>query len=129
MDDLLRMTPERDPNLQEVDIRRFRVVAHQRMSNPLSHATVALIAVAALLTGPCERRGASKRVLWAIGAMLASQAAMLGAANLATGSLPFLPLIHAAVVVPLAAAAAVLLRAGFARSASRRSATTLGASS
>ncbi|MFA7429043.1 MAG: LPS export ABC transporter permease LptF [Rhodospirillaceae bacterium] len=127
MDDLLRTTTDMDRNLQDVDIRRFRVEAHQRMINPLSHITFALIAVAALLTGPFERRGGAKRVLWAIGAMLATQAAMIGAANLATGSLAFLPLIHAAVVVPLIAATAILIRAGLARPPNRRSAATLGA--
>ncbi|MGC2856973.1 LPS export ABC transporter permease LptF [Novispirillum sp. DQ9] len=115
MEDLLRTTADMDPNLQPVDIRRFRVEAHQRLINPLSHVTFTLIALAALLTGPFDRRGGSKRVLWAIGAMLATEAAMIGAANLATGSLAFLPLIHAAVLLPLAGAVLILARAGLVR--------------
>ncbi len=115
MNDLLSITADMDPNLQAVDIRRFRVEAHQRLVNPLSHIAFTLIAVAALLTGPFERRGGARRVLWAIGAMMGTQAAMIGAANLATGSLTFLPLIHAAVLVPLVIAATVLMKAGMAR--------------
>lgn len=115
MDDLLRITADMDPNLQPVDIRRFRVEAHQRMINPLSHLTFALIALAAVLTGPFDRRGGAKRVLWAIGGLVATEAAMIGAANLATGSLTFLPLLHVAVVGPLLVAVLILGRAGLVR--------------
>lgn len=115
MKELLQTIAESEPNLKPVDIRRFRVEAHQRMVNPLSHVAFTLIAVAALLTGPFERRGGARRVLWAIAAMMAMQAAMIGAANLSTGSLAFLPLIHVAVLVPLALAATVLVKAGMAR--------------
>lgn len=127
MDDLLRITADMDPNLKPVDIRRFRVEAHQRLINPLSHVTFTLIALAAVLTGPFDRRGGAKRVLWAIGGLIATEAAMVGAANLATGSLTFLPLLHAAVVVPLLVAAVILGRAGLARPRRIAAAGTLAA--
>lgn len=112
LEELLGTTVEMEPRLKPVDIRRFRVQGHQRLILPLSHLTFTMIALAALLTGPFDRRGSGKRVMWAIGAMIGTEIAILGASNLASGSLTFLPLIHAAVVVPLIVATVILARAG-----------------
>lgn len=111
MDELLETQPG-DEGLSPVDIRRFRVEAHQRLVNPLAHVTFTLIAMAALLTGPFERQGNARRIAGAIAGMVVVEAAMIGSASLASNALAFLPLIYGAVLAPLVIAGFLVLRAG-----------------
>lgn len=107
---LLTATLENDPSLSEVDVNRFRVEAHQRLANPMSHITLTLVALAFLLSGSFDRRGASKRLMAAVGALVLVEALIIGAGNLATSSLTLLPLIYLAVILPAVLALVVLLR-------------------
>jgi lipopolysaccharide export system permease protein len=107
---LLTATLENDPSLSEVDVNRFRVEAHQRLANPLNHITLTLVALAFLLSGSFDRRGASKRLMAAVGALVLVEAMVIGAGNLATSSLTLLPLIYLAVILPAVLALVVLLR-------------------
>jgi lipopolysaccharide export system permease protein len=107
---LLTATLENDPSLSQVDVNRFRVEAHQRLANPLNHITLTLVALAFLLSGSFDRRGASKRLMAAVGALILVEAMVIGAGNLATSSLTLLPLIYLAVILPAVLALVVLLR-------------------
>jgi len=92
------------------EVREMRAAAHQRLTQPLAHITFTLIALATLFSGSFNRRGAGKRVLAAVVLMIATESAMIGAANIARYSLTFLPLIYLATLLPGILAAIVLWR-------------------
>lgn len=99
----------KDGGLRPVEIRQFRVEAHQRLATPMSYFAFTLIALACLLTGPFDRRGGTRRVVTATGLLVLTETAILGSANLAANSIVFLPLIYASVLTPLIIAGAVLV--------------------
>ena len=78
-----------------VQFRQFRVEGHTRFSAPLYHVAFALVAAAALLCGWFNRRGQGQRLVVAIACMVLMQAAALGASNLATKRLMWVPLMYA----------------------------------
>lgn len=110
MRELLTITKDDDPSLSDVDIRRFRVEAHQRLTTPLSHISLTLVALAFLFTGSFNRRGAAKRLSAAVGALVIIEALIIGAGNLASTSLSLLPLIYLAVILPGVVACIVLVQ-------------------
>jgi lipopolysaccharide export system permease protein len=110
LENLLTTDMESDPSLSVVDVNRFRVEAHQRLANPLSHITLTLVALAFLLSGSFDRRGAGKRLMGAVGALVLVESMMIGAGNLATSSLSLLPLLYLAVILPALLSLVVLLR-------------------
>ncbi len=98
-----------EAGLNPVDIRRFRVEAHQRLVGPLSAVTLALVALAGIMSGSFNRRGNARRIGGTVLAMVLVEAAVIGAGNLATNSLYFIPLIYLAVLAPAGLALGVLL--------------------
>jgi lipopolysaccharide export system permease protein len=83
-----------------VEYRQFRVEGHTRLSAPLYHPAFAALAAACLLCGWFNRRGQGGRLVVAITLMVLMQALALGANNLATRNLAWVPLMYA---LPLAA--------------------------
>ncbi len=104
------LTATEAEGLREIDIHRFRVEAHQRLVNPLTHLTFVMVALASLLTGPFNRRGQIVRVVVAVGIMILLEAASLGGANAATRHPAFLPVLYVLALAPIAASAYVLAR-------------------
>ncbi|MEO5374164.1 MAG: LPS export ABC transporter permease LptF [Alphaproteobacteria bacterium] len=96
--------------VQPIDVRRFRVEAHQRIVNPLYNLTFVVIALATLLSGSFNRRGHGARILVAVGLMIAVEAAALGAGNLATKHLSSIPLLYVTALLPVVIGLIVLLR-------------------
>jgi lipopolysaccharide export system permease protein len=84
-----------------VEYRQFRVEGHQRLSSPLYHLSFATLATACLLCGWFNRRGQASRLVLAITLMVLIQAMALGASNLATRDLMWVPLMY---LMPLASA-------------------------
>ncbi|MGE5547908.1 MAG: LPS export ABC transporter permease LptF [Solirubrobacterales bacterium] len=84
------------------DYRRAKVELHQRLTNPINHIGFALIALACLLTAGFDRRGQTRQVMTAVGLMVMAQAVALGAGNLASANLVFVPLIYLSTLVPVA---------------------------
>jgi lipopolysaccharide export system permease protein len=82
---------------------------HQRLVTPFFCLSYALIALAALLTGELNRRGQLDRILWAVLAVIASQALNLAATNLATRELGMVVLMYASVLLPCAASLYLIL--------------------
>jgi lipopolysaccharide export system permease protein len=117
--EILTVTAEDEPGLSPVDIRRFRVEAHQRLAGPLSCLTLTLVALAGIMSGSFNRRGNGRRISGAIAAMIGVEAMIIGAGNLAAGSLLFLPLVYLAVLVPAGLAVLLLARPGLLDDASR----------
>jgi len=85
-----------------VMFRQFRVEGHQRFSSPLYHLSFALLATASLLCGWFNRRGQSDRLIIAIALMVLIQALALGASNLATKRLMWVPLMYLLPVISAA---------------------------
>ncbi len=92
-----------------VAFRQFRVEGHQRLASPLYHFSFAFVAAACLLSGWFNRRGQGRRLILAIGLMVAIQALALGVSNLATRHLSLIPLIYLTPLLPSAIGAWVLL--------------------
>jgi lipopolysaccharide export system permease protein len=74
--------------------RQFRVEGHQRLASPLYHLSFAALATACLLVGWFNRRGQADRLVVAITLMVLIQALALGASNLATKALMWVPLMY-----------------------------------
>lgn len=87
--------------LSEVDVRRFRIEGVQRLLLPLQVLGLTLLALHGLLGGGFDRRGQAPRIAVAVALMVAFQAAVLGANNLATRSLTLLPLLPALTLLPI----------------------------
>ena len=104
------LTAQAGPDLSDVDMRRFRIEAHQRLTNPLYSVTYCLIALAFLLPGSFNRRGQGEKIVGALFAMVVVQASALGVANLATKHLTLVPLIYLNALLPAAIALYVLTR-------------------
>ncbi|MCA1909288.1 MAG: LPS export ABC transporter permease LptF [Magnetospirillum sp.] len=91
-----------DPaEMGESDYRRAKVELHQRLTSPLYCMGYALIALVTLLTASFDRRGQTVTILTAIGLMVATQAAALGLANLASSNPAFLTSLYALAALPL----------------------------
>jgi lipopolysaccharide export system permease protein len=85
-----------------VQFRQFRVEGHTRFASPLYHLSFAGLATACLLCGWFNRRGQGVRLVLAVGLMILIQAMALGASNLATKHLVWVPLMY---LLPLVCAA------------------------
>lgn len=77
---------------------RFHAEGHQRLASPFLALAYSLIALAAMLAGEFNRRGQSKRILIAVGTVVALQILDLGLVNLAAVSTVTVPLIY---ILPL----------------------------
>jgi lipopolysaccharide export system permease protein len=100
----------KEKDLGKNDYRRFKVELHQRLTSPLYCLGYALLALSCLLVSGFDRRGQGTQILMAVGLMVLVQAGALGASNLATGNLVFLPAMYANAVLPIVAGLWVLLR-------------------
>lgn len=96
-------------DIGSVMFRQFRVEGHQRFSSPLYHLSFAFLATASLLCGWFNRRGQSDRLIIAIALMVLIQALALGASNLATKRLMWVPLMYLLPVVCAAIPAWLLM--------------------
>jgi lipopolysaccharide export system permease protein len=99
----------REGDVGDNEYRRFKVEMHQRLTSPLYNIGFPLIAAAVLILGGFDRRGQTNQVLGAVGLMVASQAAALGAANLSTANLAFTPAIYLNALLPVSIALWLLL--------------------
>lgn len=104
--ELLRPDPAdvRDPQV----LRQFRIEAHKRIAAPLLAPAFVVCALALLLTGPLERKGQSGRVAFCIVAVVLLEALFLSAYNLCRQTDWGLPIMYAAVLLPLATGASAL---------------------
>jgi len=98
-----------DTESDRANAKRFRAEGHQRLASPLLALAYTLVALAALLAGEFNRRGQNRRVLLAVGAVVAVQIANLGLVNLATLVPMVTPLIYALPVMTIAGALWVLM--------------------
>ncbi len=101
--------PEVSPSVDPTMYNRLVSEGHQRLVTPLFCLSYALIALAALLTGELNRRGQIDRIIWAVLAVIASQAINLGATHLAARELGMVALMYASVLAPSLASLYLIL--------------------
>ncbi|GAB3126090.1 LPS export ABC transporter permease LptF [Novispirillum itersonii subsp. nipponicum] len=104
----------------EPQVMRFRAEAHQRLVNPVSSITFCLVALAILLGGSFNRRGNAPRLIAAVVTMVAIEALIVSAGNIAAKSSAMIPLIYAVVLLPIPVALFALLRPDYFSALSRR---------
>lgn len=79
----------------------FRLEIHRRLISPLLAPCFAIISLCALLLGPLERRGLTRRIVWAVGACVLIQGLFLGAFSLAKDNIGGLVLMYLLVLGPI----------------------------
>jgi lipopolysaccharide export system permease protein len=94
------LNPDPAEGLRPRDVSRFRAEAHQRLAQPFTALSFALVGLAAALTGAFRRHGGSIRLAIGIGAVVGLLAFGLASGNLAQRSNVFIPLIWVQAVVP-----------------------------
>ena len=83
-----------DSDSDQKNAARFRAEGHQRLASPFLAVAYTLIGLAALLAGEFNRRGQSRRILLAVGAVVVAQIASLGLVNLTAVAPMATPLIY-----------------------------------
>ncbi len=99
--ELLRMS-ESD-GISSINVSRMKSEAHQRIVTPITALGYAVIGLIFLLRGSFDRRGQITKIATAIFAVIALQAASLGAANLASQSASRVGVMYAVVALPIIA--------------------------
>lgn len=94
------LSPDPAEQVSARDRARFIVEAHQRLAGPLVTLSLALVALACLLTGEFNRHGKTGRVLAAVGIGGGLVALGVGIGNLATRELALVPLIWVHAMLP-----------------------------
>ena len=97
------LSPKADEGLTPRKVARMHAEAHQRLVAPMAALGYTLVALAFLLTGGFDKRGQIERIGAAVGAIILLEAAALGAMNLASRALIFVPLMYAVGLLPIAA--------------------------
>lgn len=99
------VNPGPDDQFGQLNRDKLRAEAHERIAEGIFPTALALIALAALLPAPFNRRGYAMRMATAAGAALAIRVAGFAIANAAANDLNFVWLMY---LVPLAACALAL---------------------
>ncbi len=110
LQDLLTVTKE--DVLTDKNVRRFRVEAYKRLTQPFYNLSFMLIAAVGMLTGTFNRRGHSRRVIATVLSMVLMQVLMLSSENLSIRSLAFVPLMYIVAVGPIFICLYILKNAG-----------------
>jgi len=105
-----RMLPDMPMTFSDAGIRRMRMEGHQRLAKPLTNLGFALLALGALLSGDFNRLGRNRRIFIAVAGVVAAQASLLGAGELARTDMMYLPLLYVGSVGTTALGMAWLLR-------------------
>lgn len=88
--------------LQRPDAARvFHLEAMRRLISPFLSFTFALVALVFMVVGPVDRRGQSKRIMYALGAIILLQAVNLGLLNMAQKSYVGLVLMGCNIFIPI----------------------------
>lgn len=103
------LSPDRDNPSDMNALRDFRVEIHRRIISPLQALAFTLVACAALLLGPVDRRGQGRRIALAVGIVILLQGLSLAAFNMARQSDLGLALIYILIVLPCFIAGGALM--------------------
>lgn len=104
--ELLQATPEEFGKAYG----KFYAEGHQRIASPIEAPALALVAVAALLVGPFNRRQNGRRAFLAVLCGMGIKAAVIAAKATAVNTTAAVPLIYLVTIVPLLGALLLLMR-------------------
>lgn len=104
--ELLHTNPD---TMDPVDYRKIRIELHQRISSPFFDLGLTLIALASLVPAGFNRRGQSAQSFLAIALMILVEALALGASNVATANLAFVPSMYIVALLPIGLGTWILL--------------------
>lgn len=104
--ELLHTSPD---TMDPVDYRKIRIELHQRISSPFFDLGLTLIALASLVPAGFNRRGQSAQSFLAIALMILVEALALGASNVATANLAFVPSMYIVALLPIGLGTWILL--------------------
>lgn len=93
-------------------IEAFRLEICRRLALPFLAFTYTLVALSFMVVGPVDRRGQTKRIVWALGVTIMLQAAYIGFGNMAQKSVVGLALMYALVFIPIILCVLLLSRYG-----------------
>lgn len=79
----------------------FKAEAHKRLLMPFSALVYVMVVLCALLTGPFNRRGQMKRILFSIVVILILQSLYLSLANIAKHNVWAIPALYISIFLPL----------------------------
>ncbi|MCP4392907.1 MAG: LPS export ABC transporter permease LptF [Alphaproteobacteria bacterium] len=99
--ELFELSEGDEVGVGETQVKRFRVEGYKRLLLPLQNLLMVLIAICGLLTSRFSRRGQTKRLIWVTGVMILVQAAALGAENVASKNVSFIPLMYVVNILPI----------------------------
>ncbi len=104
-----------NPDLKDATDRShrkdFTLEIHKRLLTPFLVPGFTVIALCALLLGPLDRRGQTRRIIFAVGIVVLVQALFMGAYNLGKQSNAGLPLMYFITLAPLLGGLGLLARA------------------
>lgn len=103
------LTLNEGDGLSPANVIRMRAEAHQRIVSPVSAIAFTLMALIFLLTGAFDRNGQAKRMIAAVAAVIALQAASLGTMSLASKDLAFISAMYAVALLPIPLGLYILL--------------------
>jgi len=95
------LNPDLNNKRDQESLRDFKIELHKRLVGPLLAVVFCLISCCSLLIGPIDRRGQTKRIVFAIVSVVVIQGLFLAGFNLARRSDFGLFLIYALVFAPL----------------------------
>jgi lipopolysaccharide export system permease protein len=101
---------ENDAYLDPKNFGKFRVEGHKRLIAPVRAAGYAMLALACILSGAATRRTQWRRILVAVGVLLALLASAVGLENYVAKAEHLTPLLYVHAAAPLLIAWIVLIR-------------------
>ncbi len=104
------MNIKTDPTVQDHDLGKFVVELHKRITSPLSGLAYMLVGLAAMIHGSFSRRMQTRRIVIAVGVVIALQASTLGLENLCARNPALIPLLYLSLLVPAAISYFFLVR-------------------
>lgn len=106
VDELLN--PDPAEQLPERDLRKFKAEGHQRLSNPLTALSFAMVGLAAALGGGFRRHGGGGTIAVGVGSVVVLLAFGLAVGNLAARDNTWIPLVWIVALAPAVVSAWVL---------------------
>lgn len=108
--ELINIDDRHDTDINQQDYGKYVVELHKRFASPLSVVGYTVVALACLISGSFTRRGQTRRVVTAVGIMVALQGLGLGIENAAAKDLALIPLIYLLHILPIVLGAWVMLK-------------------
>ncbi|MHC8509804.1 MAG: LPS export ABC transporter permease LptF [Rhodospirillales bacterium] len=102
------LNPEKNEHLGVIDYGKFRTEGHKRLLSPVRAAGFAVIGLACILGGPANRRSQWRKIIFAVGLMVALLLSAFGLEGLAAKRPFLIPLLYVHAFLPAVIGLAVV---------------------